>query len=71
MCTPTLSKNENIKLRFKKIVDQEKGSFAFEMVDNNLSKNMITVKVYEFPLINFLWLGVIIMVIGFFYRRVR
>ena len=63
---PDSIQNENIKLRFKKIVDQEKGSFAFEMVDNNLSKNMITVKVYEFPLINFLWLGVIIMVIGSF-----
>jgi cytochrome c-type biogenesis protein CcmF len=27
--------------------------------------DLITLKVYEFPMINVLWLGVIVMVIGF------
>jgi len=27
--------------------------------------NLITLKVYEFPFINILWLGIIVMTIGF------
>jgi cytochrome c-type biogenesis protein CcmF len=27
--------------------------------------DLITLKVYEFPMINILWLGVIVMVVGF------
>lgn len=46
--------------------------FDFGIKKDNLLTNIVTLKVYEFPMIGILWIGVIVMTIGFaisiFYR---
>lgn len=58
-------KAQNLVLSFNKVVDQEKGILEIGLKESKSLTNLITLKVYEFPWINLLWLGVLITTIGF------
>jgi len=58
-------KAQNMVLSFNKVVDQKKGILEIGVKESAALTNLITLKVYEFPFINVLWLGVIVMVFGF------
>ena len=58
-------KAQNLVLSFNKVVDQKKGVLEIGVKESTALTNLITLKVYEFPFINILWLGVIVMTIGF------
>ncbi len=56
---------QNLILSFNGVVDQAKGVLNVGLKESSTLTNLITLKVYEFPFINILWMGVIIMTIGF------
>jgi cytochrome c-type biogenesis protein CcmF len=58
-------KAQNLVLSFNKVVDQKKGILEIGVKESASLTNLITLKVYEFPFINILWLGIIVMTIGF------
>jgi cytochrome c-type biogenesis protein CcmF len=58
-------KAQNLILSFNKVIDQKKGILEIGIKESKTLSNLITLKVYEFPFINLLWLGVIVMTIGF------
>ena len=58
-------KAQNLVLSFNKVVDQKKGVLEIGVKESASLTNLITLKVYEFPFINILWLGIIVMTIGF------
>jgi cytochrome c-type biogenesis protein CcmF len=58
-------KAQNLVLSFNKVIDQEKGILEIGVKESASLTNLITLKVYEFPWINLLWLGVIVTTIGF------
>jgi cytochrome c-type biogenesis protein CcmF len=56
------------------VIDQKTGKLEIGVKESGSITDLITLKVYEFPMINVLWLGVVVMVIGFvmsIYQRVR
>ncbi len=55
---------QGLIFRFNKIVDEKEGKFEIGIKENKTMTSLLTLKVYEFPFINILWLGVIIMVAG-------
>lgn len=57
---------QGLVIRFNKLVDDKKHSFEIGIKEDKSMGDTITLKVLEFPFINILWLGVIVMVIGFF-----
>lgn len=57
---------------FRKV--QENNTFEIGLRDHKMALNFITLKVYEFPFINLLWIGTFLMTLGFglsFYARIR
>ena len=58
-------KAQNLVLSFNKVVDQKKGILEIGIKESASLTNLITLKVYEFPYINILWTGIIVMVFGF------
>ena len=56
---------QSLVLQFNKVLDQDKGILQIGVKESGSITDLITLKVYEFPMINVLWLGVIVMVIGF------
>ncbi len=58
-------KAQNLVLSFNKVVDQQKGILEIGLKESASLTNLITLKAYEFPFINILWIGVIVMVLGF------
>lgn len=56
---------QSLVLQFNKVIDQDKGILQMGVKESGAITDLITLKVYEFPMINILWLGVIVMVIGF------
>jgi cytochrome c-type biogenesis protein CcmF len=58
-------KAQNLVLSFIKVIDQQKGILEIGVKESSALTNLITLKAYEFPFINLLWLGVIIMTFGF------
>jgi cytochrome c-type biogenesis protein CcmF len=58
-------KAQNLVLSFNKVVDQQKGLLEIGLKESASLSNLITLKAYEFPFINILWIGVIVMVLGF------
>lgn len=57
--------SQSLVLKFNKVVDQQSGKLEIGVKESAAITDLITLKVYEFPMINILWLGVMIMVIGF------
>lgn len=62
---PDTIKAQNLILNFNKVVDQSKGALEIGIKESASLSNLITMKAYEFPFINILWLGVIVMTMGF------
>ena len=56
---------QSLVLQFNKVIDQAGGKLELGVKESGAINDLITLKVYEFPLINVLWLGVVIMTIGF------
>ncbi|MBN9295958.1 MAG: cytochrome c biogenesis protein CcsA [Filimonas sp.] len=56
---------QGLILQFNKLVDEKAGKFEIGMKEDKGANDLLTLKVYEFPFINVLWIGVIIMFIGF------
>jgi len=58
-------KAQNLILSFNKVVNQEEGVLEIGIKESKSLTNLITLTVYEFPMINVLWLVVVVMTIGF------
>ncbi len=57
--------SQSLVLKFNKVLDQKTGKLQIGVKESSAITDLITLKVYEFPMINILWLGVMIMVVGF------
>ncbi len=67
-------KAQNLVISFNKVVSQEEGILEIGIKESKSLTNLITLKVYEFPFINVLWIGVVVMTIGFMmsmFQRIR
>ena len=62
---PDTIRAQNLILNFNNVVDQSKGILQIGMKESSALSNLITLKVYEFPFINVLWIGVLVMTFGF------
>jgi cytochrome c-type biogenesis protein CcmF len=56
--------SQSLVLKFNKVLDQKTGKLEIGVKESAAITDLITLKVYEFPMINILWLGVLVMVIG-------
>lgn len=57
--------SQSLVLKFNKVIDQDSGKLEIGVKESGNITDLITLKVYQFPMINLLWLGIVIMVIGF------
>jgi cytochrome c-type biogenesis protein CcmF len=57
--------SQALVVRFNKLVDAATNKFEIGVKESQQVTELVTLKVYEFPMINILWIGIIIMVIGF------
>lgn len=55
---------QSLVIRFDKISDETSGKFQIGIKETRNLNDLMTLKVYEFPQINLVWLGIIIMVTG-------
>ncbi len=65
---------QSVAITFNRVVDEKKGLLEIGVKQSAAITSLLTLKVYEFPMINLLWLGTILMVIGFFlsvWQRIR
>jgi cytochrome c-type biogenesis protein CcmF len=56
---------QNLIVQFNKVVDQKLGKLEIGVKESKSLTTLLTLKVLEFPMIKFLWLGVVVMFIGF------
>ena len=56
--------SQSLVLKFNKVLDQKSGKLEIGIKESAAITDLLTLKVYEFPMINILWLGVLIMVVG-------
>lgn len=56
---------QSLILKFNKVKDEKNGLLEIGIKESGAITDLITLKVYEFPMINILWLGIVVMVIGF------
>ncbi|MEP6466941.1 MAG: cytochrome c biogenesis protein CcsA, partial [Parafilimonas sp.] len=56
---------QSLIIRFNKLSDGNSGKIELAIKEDKSIQDIITLKVYQFPYINLLWLGIIIMVSGF------
>jgi cytochrome c-type biogenesis protein CcmF len=57
-------RSQSLVLQFNKVLDQSTGKLEIGVKESGAITELITLKVYEFPLINVLWLGVVVMTVG-------
>lgn len=57
--------SQSLVIQFNKVIDQPSGKLEIGIKETGNITDLLTLKVYEFPMINMLWLGVVIMAIGF------
>lgn len=65
---------QNLIIRFDKIVDENTGRLQIGVKETSNLNDLMTLKVYDFPLIGLVWIGIIIMVIGLLmatYQRIQ
>jgi cytochrome c-type biogenesis protein CcmF len=65
---------QSVAITFNRVIDEKKGLLEIGVKQSASITSLLTLKVYEFPMINLLWLGTILMVIGFFlsvWQRIR
>lgn len=56
---------QSLIISFNKPVDMQKEEIEFGIKEDKSIQDIITLKVYQFPFINVLWIGIVIMVFGF------
>jgi cytochrome c-type biogenesis protein CcmF len=56
---------QSLILQFNQVKGQESGLLEIGVRETSAVLDFVTLKAYEFPWINLLWLGVVVMVIGF------
>ncbi len=67
-------KAQNLIISFNKVIDNQKGVLEIGVKESKTLTNLITLKAYEFPFINILWIGIIVCVLGFWmsmYERIK
>lgn len=57
--------SQSMILKFNRIIDEQKGVLEIGVKEDRRMNDIVTLKVYEFPFINVLWLGIVIMITGF------
>jgi len=57
--------SQGLVVQFNKIADEKKRILEIGIKENRAMTPIITLKVYQFPFINFVWLSVVIMATGF------
>jgi cytochrome c-type biogenesis protein CcmF len=57
--------SQGLVVKFNKVLDGKTGKLEIGVKEDKTMNDLLTLKVYEFPFINVLWLGIIIMVAGF------
>jgi len=62
---PDTVKAQSLVVKFNKVSDPQTGKLEIGLKESGAITDLITLKVYEFPMINVLWIGVMVMVIGF------
>jgi cytochrome c-type biogenesis protein CcmF len=55
---------QSLILQFSQVKDQTKGLLQIGVKESSSVLDFVTLKAYEFPFINVLWLGVLVMVVG-------
>jgi cytochrome c-type biogenesis protein CcmF len=66
--------SQSMVIAFNKVPTDANGKFEIGVKESAGITDLITLKVYEFPMINLLWIGIVITVIGFgmaVYQRVK
>jgi cytochrome c-type biogenesis protein CcmF len=56
---------QSLAFRFESVSDVQEGSITIGVKESQSVVNLVTLKALEFPWINLVWLGVIVMFIGF------
>ncbi len=56
---------QSLIIKFNKLADVDGGKIELGIKEDQSIQDIITLKVYQFPFINVLWIGIIIMVTGF------
>ena len=56
---------QSLVLKFNKVIDQKEGKLEIGIKESKSLTTLLTLKVLEFPMIKFLWFGVVVMFIGF------
>lgn len=56
---------ESLVVRFNKLISDKANAFEIGVKESKQVAELVTLKVYEFPMINILWIGIVIMVVGF------
>ena len=57
---------QSLVIQFNQVKDQQTGLLEMGVKETSGVLDFVTLKAYEFPFINVLWLGIVVMVIGFF-----
>jgi cytochrome c-type biogenesis protein CcmF len=55
---------QSLILQFSQVKDQSKGLLVIGVRETNSVLDFVTLKAYEFPFINVLWIGILVMVTG-------
>jgi cytochrome c-type biogenesis protein CcmF len=55
---------QSLILRFNQVKDQSKGILELGVRESSSVLDFVTLKAYEFPFINVLWMGILVMVTG-------
>ncbi len=63
--------SEGLALRFNRVVDNKTGVLEIGVKESSALSDLLTLKVYQFPYINVLWIGIIVMVTGCFMSIVQ
>jgi cytochrome c-type biogenesis protein CcmF len=56
---------QSLVVNFNQVKNQEEGVLELGVKESNVVLDFVTLKAYEFPFINILWLGIIVMATGF------
>ena len=56
---------QSLIIKFNKLADANTGKIELGIKEDQTIQDIITLKVYQFPFINVLWIGIVIMVTGF------
>ncbi len=57
--------SQSLVLKFNNVINGDAGKLEIGVKESSSITDLVTLKVYEFPMINVLRIGVVIMVIGF------